>query len=139
MRVSKQRVETISGMTRLLPVEKRFRESTSLTLMAASITVRISDIEEKIGQTTEQLEKDSGASPSLKAELEALHRKTRDACNALRGADEETIREQIIEVEHAADSAKRVAEADPSLASDTRDAVLSVHGALSEIKGEVVR
>lgn len=106
--------------------------------MAASITIRLSDIEEQIDETEEQLQNDTGASPALKAAFEELHRKTRDAREALKGADEETIREQIIEVEQAADSVKRAVEADDASASATREAVLSVHNALSELKDYVV-
>ena len=105
--------------------------------MAASITARLSDIEEQIDETAGQLENDSGASPALKAVFEELHRKTREARDTLKDADESTIREHVIEVEQAADSAKYAAEADETISSTTRDAVLGVHDALCELKSEL--
>jgi hypothetical protein len=106
--------------------------------MAASITIRLGDIEEQIDAVAARLENDAGASPALKAVFDELHRKTREARDALKGADENKIREHIFEVEQAADSAKRAAEADESISSTTREAVLGVHDALCELKGELV-
>jgi hypothetical protein len=116
----------------------RHRENSNrITIMAASITTRLADIEEQIDETAEQLEQDAGASSSLKAVFEELHRKTREARDTLKGADEETIREHVIEVEQAADSAKYAAEADEKISSVTRDAVFGIHDALCELKAEV--
>ena len=68
--------------------------------------------------------------------FEELHRKTREARDSLSGASEEQIREQVIEVEQAADSAKRAVEAEENISSETRDAVLGIHDSLSELKEE---
>lgn len=105
--------------------------------MAASITVRLAAIEEQINHVEGQLGNDAGASPALKAVFEELHRKTRDARETLRGADERTIRDHVIEVEEAADCAMRAAQADEKVSAASRDAVLKVHDALSELKGDL--
>ena len=104
--------------------------------MAASITVRLGAIEEQIDDAASQLENDSAVSPALRAVFEELHRKTREARDSLSGASEEQIREQVIEVEQAADSAKRAVEAEENISSETRDAVLGIHDSLSELKEE---
>ena len=109
----------------------------SVTAMAASITTRLSDIEEQIDGAAEQLESDPAISPALKAVFDELHRKTREARDSLKGADEDKIREHVIEVEQAADSAKCAAEADQKISSATRDAVIEIHDALCELKSEL--
>ena len=109
----------------------------SVTAMAASITTRLSDIEEQIDGAAEQLESDPAISPALKAVFDELHRKTREARDTLKGADEDEIREHVIEVEQAADSAKCAVEADQKISGATRDAVIEIHDALCELKGEL--
>jgi hypothetical protein len=105
--------------------------------MAASITTRLSDIEEQMDSAAEQLENDSRASSALKAVFDELHQKTREARDVLKGAGEDEIREHVIEVEQAADSAKRAAEADQEISSTTREAIVEIHDALCEIKSEL--
>jgi hypothetical protein len=105
--------------------------------MAASIPIRLADIEEQIDHVEAQLGNDSGASPALKAVFEELHRKTRDARDHLKGADERTIRDHVIEVEEAADCAKRAAQADETVSDASRSAVLKVHDALCALKGDL--
>ena len=106
--------------------------------MSPAITTLLTDIEEKIDTAAEQLKNDAGASPILKAVFDELHRKAREARDGVRGADESSIREQLIEVEQAADSAKLAAKADERISASTRTAVLDIHDALSAIKGELV-
>ncbi len=105
--------------------------------MAASITTRLADIEQQIDDAAVLLKSDSGVSPATKAVFDELHRKTKEARDTLRGADEARIREHIVECEQAADSAKYAAEADQEIAGESRDAVLAVHDALCELKGEL--
>ena len=105
--------------------------------MAASITTLLGDIEEQIEDVAAQLENDAGASPALRAVFDELHSKTKEARDSLKGADEDKIREHVIEVEQAADSAKRAAEADENISSESREAVLGIHDALCELKGQV--
>jgi hypothetical protein len=105
--------------------------------MASSITVRLGDIEEQIDDAAAQLEGDTSASSAFKAVFDELHRKTREARDTLKAADENKIREHITEVEEAADCAKRAAEADENLSDKTREAVLEIHDALSELKDEL--
>jgi hypothetical protein len=108
-----------------------------ITIMAASITTRLADIEEQIDETAAKLDQDAGASSALKAVFEELHRKTREARDTLKGADESTIRERVIEVEQAADSAKYAAEADERISAATREAVFGIHDELCELKSEL--
>ena len=131
---------------RFLPVARDSEKATGkvhrenlnhITAMAASITTRLSDIEEQIDGAAEQLESDPAVSPALKAVFDELHRKTREARDTLTGADEDKIRERVIEVEQAADSAKCAVEADEKISGTTRDAVLEIHDALCEVKGEL--
>lgn len=107
--------------------------------MAASISTRLADVEEQIDAISEMIDDESGASPALRAVIEELHRKTREARDDLRAADEESIRDKVIEVEQAADSARRAAEAEEDLGDDLLDAVESVHDRLSAMKSELYR
>lgn len=106
--------------------------------MSAAITTLLTDIEENIDTAAEQLKNDAGASPVLKAVFDELHRKARAARDGVRGADENSIREQLIEVEQAADSAKLAAKADERISASTREAVLAIHDALCAMKAELV-
>ncbi len=105
--------------------------------MAASIPIRLAEIERQIDGAAKEIEKDAGASAVLKAVFEELHRKTCEARDTLNGADARTIREHLIEVEQAADSAKSAAEAEEKIAGVTRDAVIEVHDALRELKRDI--
>ena len=102
--------------------------------MAASLTQQLSDIEEQIDDLMETLKRDQGVSPALQAVVTELHDKAREARDEIRGADERSIRDHLIEVEQAADSAKRAAEADDKISAATRRAVLDAHSALRELK-----
>jgi hypothetical protein len=106
--------------------------------MAASVTIRLGTIEEQIDIAAQQIENDPGATAALRAVFDELHRKTREARDELRGADEMEIRDRIIEVEQAADSAKLAAEADERASPGTRRAVLGIHDALSAPKSDLV-
>lgn len=105
--------------------------------MAASITSRLADIEEQIDDVASQIENEAEASPAFRAVFDELHRKTREARDELKNADEMMIRDHVVEVEQAADSAKLAAEAEEDLSDEMRDAVLKVHDALSELKSEI--
>ena len=102
--------------------------------MAASITQQLSDIEEQIDGIVEKVNADPGASPALRAVIEELHTKTREARDGTKGADARAIRDHIIEAEEAADSAKHAAEAEPDILDANREAVLKAHDALRELK-----
>ncbi len=106
--------------------------------MDASITTRLTDIEGKIDRAAAQLKSDAGASSAFKAVFDELHRKAREARDGVRGADENSIREQLIEVEQAADSAKLAAKADERISGSTRAAVLAIHDSLCAMKAELV-
>jgi hypothetical protein len=102
--------------------------------MAASISQQLSNIEEQVDGALAKVQADPGASPALKAVVEELHEKTREARDGTRGADQQTIRDHIIIAEEAADSAKRAAEAESQISEASREAVLNAHNALSELK-----
>ena len=102
--------------------------------MAASITQQLSDIEEQLDGIVENVNADPGASPALKAVIEELHNKTRQARDGTKGADERAIRDHLLVAEEAADSAKHAAEAEPELLETNRQAVLKAHDALRELK-----
>jgi hypothetical protein len=102
--------------------------------MAASITQQLSDIEEQIDGLMETIKGDDGASSALRAVINELHSKAREARDEVRGADERSIRDHVIEVEQAADSAKKAAEADGQISDATRRAVLDAHSKLSALK-----
>lgn len=102
--------------------------------MAASITQQLSDIEEQVDQAVAKVNSDPGASAALRAVVEELHNKTREARDGTKGADERAIRDHILVAEEAADSAKRAAEAENEISDASRQAVLAAHDALSELK-----
>jgi hypothetical protein len=102
--------------------------------MAASLTQQLSDIEEQIDGLVEAVEDDGGASPALRAVVDELHTKAREARDEGRGADGRAIRDHVIEVEQAADSAKKAAEADGDISDATRRAVFEAHSKLRALK-----
>ncbi len=105
--------------------------------MAASFVQRFTDIEEQIDGVVAQLKSDAGASPALQAVVAELHEKAREARDKIKGADERAIRDHIIEVEEAADCAKRAAEAEEQISDKTRRAVLEAHATLCALKSEL--
>lgn len=105
--------------------------------MAASITQQLSDIEEQIDGAVAKVNADAGASPALKAVVEELHKKAREARDKTQGADERTIRDYIMQAEEAADSAKSAAEAETKLSEAAREAILDAHDALRALKGDL--
>lgn len=106
--------------------------------MAASFTQRLKDIDQLIEEAMSRVEADAGASAPLKAVVAEFRDKARKAVNQIAGADERTIRDCVIEVEQAADSAKKAAQADDGLNAASRQAVLEAHGAMCALKHELM-
>ena len=101
-----------------------------------SITSELSRIEELVDRALEAVERDRGASPVLKAVVEEFHAKARKARDDAEEAEEEPIREHIVELEQAGDSAKVAAHADEGIQDATRETVLASHEAICSLKSE---
>lgn len=94
-------------------------------------------INEQIVQTVAAVESDRGASPVLNAVVKEFGKKSKKALDAFRDANDQTMRDHVIELEQAADSAKAAAEADTSIKDKTRQAVLDAHMSICILKTEV--
>jgi len=79
---------------------------------------------------------DKGASPVLVAVVQELARKARKALEGLSNADQAALRDSIVEVEQAADSAKVAVEADRGASDATRQAVLDAHLRMCTLKAK---
>ncbi len=123
------RYQKEGGMSRLEPAD---------ICMAASFTQRFKDIDPLIEQAISRLEADANTSAPLKAVVIEFQNKARKAISQLSGADEQKIRDCVIEVEQAADSAKKAAQADDGISSVSRQAVLEAHGAMCALKSELM-
>lgn len=101
-----------------------------------AIAGELARIEELTDRARDAVKRDSGASPSLEAVVEELHAKAKKARDDAEEAEEEPIREHIVELEQAADSAREAAKADPKITDNTREMVFAVHDACSDLKEE---
>ena|SRR5687767_15744245 len=101
--------------------------------MSATTSNQIKEIAQHVEDLTSQASGDQAASPALLAVVGELRNKARQAIEEL-GESETDVRETIIELEQASDSAKRAAQADPGLSEDARKAVLQAHDALCGLK-----
>jgi hypothetical protein len=80
---------------------------------------------------------DAGASPVLLAVLRELENKLDKARDIVNGGDEGRIRDAVIEIEQAADSAKAAAEADRGLKDETRAAIIGAHDRVCILKATI--
>lgn len=103
----------------------------------ATVAERLSQIDEQARRAVEAVEADKGASVVLAAVAKEMHRKSQKALGSIKGADEHRVREAVIEVEQAADSAKAAAEADSGAREATRQAVLAAHLSVCILKGKL--
>ena len=85
----------------------------------------------KIDRARSAVESDEGASPVLVAVVKEFAKKAHKATSS------PNERVAIIELEQAGDSAKAAAEADPTVSSATRDAVLEAYLAICLTKGKL--
>lgn len=101
-----------------------------------SIAAELARIEEFVDRAVEAVQRDKGASAALKAVVEEFHKQAKAARDDAEEAEEEPIREHIVEVEQAADSAKAAALADENIKGPTREAILAAHEAVSGLKAD---
>ena len=107
-----------------------------MTVSIDTITERLVEVDEKVQKAVAALESDGGASPVLKAVVEAFQREARHTLEDVEEAEAAPIREHIVELEQAGDSAKCAAEADPGIQPETRQLVVDAHQAISSLKAE---
>ena len=102
-----------------------------------SIEERLQLIQRHVENAISATEADASASPVLKAVVGELKRKQAKAL-AVKGAAGQALREAVIEVEQAADSAKAAADADPQASAATKRAVEDAHMAFCMRKNDVL-
>lgn len=98
---------------------------------------RFLEFEEQSDRALEMVEADPAASPVLVAVVQELSRKAKKAHVPVIDSNPTTMREAIIEVEQAADSAKVAAEADTGAREQTRQAVLDAHLTICLLKAKL--
>jgi hypothetical protein len=92
----------------------------------------VTGVKTKIADALRAAEADTGASVVLVAVVREFDKK---ADKALRQADTpDAMREAVVELEQAGDSAKAAAEADPGLGENAKQAVLDAHMAICILK-----
>lgn len=102
----------------------------------ATISEKMTEVDKRIRETLSKVEADGGASVVLKAVMREFDKKSKKAMAGLKGANEQTVRDHVIELEQAADSAKAAAEADTGIGNTTRQAVLDAHMAICLVKAD---
>ena len=102
----------------------------------ADVAERFGRFEEQIGLAVTAIESDSGASPVLVAVVREFQGKAVKAKSALNG-EERAVRDAVLEVEQAGDSAKAAAEADPGVGDAAKQAVLDAHLSICILKSKL--
>ena len=100
------------------------------------VAERFAKVEEKIGRAVEAVQSDASASPVLVAVVKEFQNKARKANGSLSG-DDRAVRDAIVEVEQAGDSAKAAAEADPGIGESAKEAVLDAHLSICILKSKM--
>jgi hypothetical protein len=103
-----------------------------------SLDERFRLIERHVANAVSAVERDEDASPVLKAVVRELHRKQTKALGLPRDRVTQALREAVIEVEQAADSAKLGADADPRASPDTKRAIEDAHLAFCMLKADLL-
>ena len=103
-------------------------------LTSTEIVERFLEFEEQSDRALEMVEADPTASPVLVVVVQELSRKAKKAHAPVTDGNPTAMREAIIEVEQAADSAKVAAEADGGAREQTRQAVLDAHLTICTLK-----
>lgn len=101
------------------------------------VAERMTKIERSVAQAVEALRTDAGASPVLAAVVGELEKKLGKAREAISGGDAAAIREAVVEVEQAADSANVAAEVDSGATDETRAAITAAHDRICLLKSEM--
>lgn len=96
----------------------------------------LTDVEDKVETAMHAVQNDQQASPAMRAVMGEFHEKCLKMINDLEEAEEEPIREHIVELEQAADSARVAAEAEIKLSDKTRSAVLAAHDMVCAMKAD---
>ncbi len=99
-----------------------------------AIAERMSKLEQSVEQAVQALRSDDGASPVLVAVVKELEKKLGKARDTIQGGDATKVREAIVEVEQAADSAKAAAEADRGAKDETRAEIVAAHDRVCRLK-----
>lgn len=97
------------------------------------VTKRLAEIDREISSAVEALEADKNASPALQAVVKEFERKSRKALSDVEVANE-PLREHIVELEQAGDSAKQAAAADETINDDTRERIFRAHADICHLK-----
>jgi hypothetical protein len=113
------------------------RENRMDTSATAETVERFLEFEELSDRALEMVEADPAASPVLVAVVQELSRKAKKAHTPVTDGNPTTMREAIIEVEQAADSAKVAAEADRDAGEKVRQAVLDAHLTVCMLKAKM--
>lgn len=98
---------------------------------------RLTEIDKEIAAAVGAVENDGRGSPALRAVVKEFGRKSQEALADLDNADE-PLREHIVELEQAGDSAARAAEAEEKIDGDTRRLISAAHADISALKAETV-
>jgi hypothetical protein len=106
--------------------------------MMESLEERFQLLQRHVTNAVSTADGDGAASPVLKAVVRELAKKKDKAFGVPRDAVTQALREAIIEVEQAADSAKAAAEADPNASAATKRAVEDMHMAFCMFKADVL-
>lgn len=96
---------------------------------------QVQEIHPLIERAAQAVEQDSGASPVLRAVVNEFRQKSEKASGS--GSAAAPVRDAVIELEQAADSAKVAANADPGIAGATREAVVAAHDRICTLKAEL--
>lgn len=93
-------------------------------------------LDEHVGRAVRAVEADGDASPVLAGVVQEFHRKLAKSRQLIDGAGDDRliVREAIVELEQAADSAKMAALADPGVSDGARDAVIAAHDIICDYK-----
>jgi hypothetical protein len=102
-----------------------------------NIVERLTNYGRLVDYARAMVEADWGSSPALNALMKEFEKKSNKALKGVKDADEHRVREYIVEVEQAADSAKVAAEADPGVSDDTREAVRDAHISFCVLKSDL--
>lgn len=99
-----------------------------------AIAERMSKLEQSVERAVQALHSDGGASPVLVAVVKELEKKLGKARDTIQGGDATKVREAVVEVEQAADSAKAAAEADRGAKEETRAEIVAAHDRVCRLK-----
>jgi hypothetical protein len=97
------------------------------------VTTQLHEIHRKIASAVKAIEGDRGSSPALQAVVKEFERKSQSALADIDEANE-PLREHIVELEQAGDSAKAAAGAEDKISEDTRKLVEEAHSDICRLK-----